>query len=246
MLPTSSTSLMKAHGIIMIFTWILFVSTGILVARYFKPLWPNRKICGKLIWFAVHRAIMMSVAILTIIAFILILVYKQGTWISRLDQREFAHSIIGIIIISFTVIQPIMALFRCKPDAEYRFIYNYAHAAVGFSAFILSIVAIFLAVFFTQFNFQSNGGWGILVVWACWIPIIFLIFSFIEFYFLTQSSSLANADSYELSNPYGNTASKIEPIENAKEDRIKIIFLLIHIMVALALALALAILVGQT
>ena len=152
---SSSADLMKAHGIIMIFTWIVLVSTGILIARYFKLSWSNRKICGKAIWFAIHRTIMTSAAILTLIAFILILVYKKGQWVSQANRREFAHSVIGMLVISFAIIQPFMALFRCNPDVRYRFIFNYADATVGFSGFILSVAAIFLAMFFEYFDFRT-------------------------------------------------------------------------------------------
>jgi hypothetical protein len=247
---SAQTNLMKAHGMIMIFTWLLFVSTGILIARHFKPAWPERKICGKPLWFAAHRAIMTSVAILTVIAFILILVYENGQWIPRDEQQEFAHSIVGIIVICFAIIQPIMALFRCKPDAEYRFIFNYVHATVGISAFLLSIVAIFLAIFFTQFNFRITKQWGILVAWTCWIPIIFFIFWFIEFYFRKYSSRVENADSYSMNDSSEHSIPKpdiiIRSSDNIKQDRIKLIFLVIHIIVALGLALALAILVAQS
>jgi hypothetical protein len=133
---------MKAHGILMVFTWIVLVSTAILIARYFKRSWKDRKICGKAVWFAIHRTLMTSVAMLTLISFILILVYKKGQWVSNKNQREFAHSIIGILVICFALIQPFLALFRCNPDDHYRFIFNYAHATIGFSAFILSIAAI--------------------------------------------------------------------------------------------------------
>jgi Ca2+/Na+ antiporter len=228
----------------MIFTWIVFVSTGILIARHFKPLLPNKKICGKAIWFVIHRTIMTTAVILTITAFILILVYKQGKWVSQDTPREFAHSIIGVIIICFAIIQPIMALFRCKPDAEYRFIFNYAHRTVGLIAFILSIVAIFLALFFTQFTFEMNNQWGILVAWTCWIPVIFFIFWFIEFYFQKNRSNNENGDSYDLGNTEEKNGEK-QVINNVKQDRIKLGFLMIHILVALGLALTLAIFVGQ-
>jgi hypothetical protein len=237
---------MKAHGVIMIFAWILFVSTGILLARYFKTSWPNRKICGKPIWFAVHRALMSTVAVLTIIAFILILVYENGTWIPQDEQMPFAHSIVGILVIIFAIIQPIMALFRCKPDAHYRFIFNYFHAIVGFTAFILSIVAIFIAMFLRDFNFAITKVWAIVVVWICWLPIIFFIFWLIEFYFHKQSTNVNNIESYDLD--YTNKTVRNDPIQvanNAKKDRIKGIFLLIHILVASILSLALVILVGK-
>jgi hypothetical protein len=244
-----STSLMKVHGIIMVFTWMVLVSTGILVARYFKRSWSNRKICAKAVWFAVHRTIMTSVAILTLIAFVLILVYKKGQWVSQNNQREFAHSIAGILVVSFAIIQPFMALFRCNPDDRYRFIFNYVHAIVGFSAFILSVVAIFLSMFFTQFNFQVNKEWAILVAWSCWLPIIFIIFEIIEIYFRKYSSAIEPTNSFDMNDHQGNGAVKIETIQmiqNVNKDRIKALFLLLHIIFALGLALALMILIAQS
>ncbi|CAF1067872.1 unnamed protein product [Adineta steineri] len=244
---SDSTALMKAHGIIMIFAWIVLVSTGILIARYFKKSWSTRKICGKAVWFAIHRTLMTSVAILTLIAFILILVYKKGQWISQKNQREFAHSIVGILVISFAVIQPFMALFRCNPDDDYRFIFNYAHAFVGFSAFILSIVAIFLAMFFTQFNFQANKEWAILVTWTCWLPIIFIIFEIIEYYFQKHINN-EKTNSYNMNDRHGTGTTKtdtIESKENATKSRIKSFFLLVHFIIAFGLSLALMILIGQ-
>jgi hypothetical protein len=230
----------------MIFTWLLFVSTGILIALYFKSAWPEKKICGKAVWFAIHRALMISVTILTITAFILILVYANGKWIPQSDQLRFAHSICGIIVICFAIIQPIMALFRCKPDGEYRFIFNYVHGIVGSTAFVLSIVAIYLALFIPLLNLTANKDWGILVAYTCWLPIIFFIFWFIEFYFRKYKSNEVNLDSYDLGNNTLSKTEKIPPVYQVQQDRIKLAFLIIHILIALGLSLALASLVGKS
>ncbi|CAF1163143.1 unnamed protein product [Rotaria sp. Silwood1] len=246
---SDSTGLMKAHGIIMIFTWIVLVSTGILIARYFKLSWSNKKICNKAVWFAIHRAIMTCVAILTLIAFVLILVYKKGQWVPQHTKIEFVHSIFGIFVISFSVIQPFMALFRCNPDAHYRFIFNYAHATVGFSALTFSIVAIFLAMFFTELNFQLKKEWAILVVWLCWLPIIFIIFEVIEIYFPKFSPSIENGNSIAMYDQLGSNTTKTETIsvvKPRKKDRIKLFALLLHILIAIGLALALMILIGRS
>ncbi|CAF3697979.1 unnamed protein product [Rotaria sordida] len=245
----TGSGLMKAHGIIMSFTWIVLVSTGILIARYFKSLWPNKKICNKAVWFAIHRTIMTSVATLTLIAFILILVYKKGQWVSQHTRLQFVHSIVGILVVSFSIIQPFMALFRCHPEEHNRFIFNYAHATVGFSALTLSVVAIFLTMFFTQFEFQSKKQWAILVVWTCWLPIIFSIFEIIEIYFRKFSSSKGNLNSFDMNDHRGDTTTQTVPtpiIQNRKKDRIKQFAILIHILIAIALALTLAILIGQS
>ncbi|UJR28575.1 hypothetical protein I4U23_009808 [Adineta vaga] len=243
---SNSVGLMKAHGIIMIFTWIVLVSTGILIARYFKKAWSDRKICGKAVWFAIHRTIMTSVAILTLIAFVLILVYKKGQWVSRDNRREFAHSIIGILVICFAIIQPFMALFRCNPDDRYRFIFNYAHATVGFSAFILSIAAIFLAMFFGYFDFRTNKEWAIVAAWSCWLPVIFVIFEMIEVYFEKTALKMTKTNTIAMHDRNGTDTTKIEPEENTIKDRIKAIFLLLHVIIAFGLALALMLLIGQS
>ena len=239
---------MKAHGIIMVLTWIILVSTGVLVSRYFKQSWRNRQICGKAVWFAIHRAIMICVAILTLIAFFLIVIYKKGEWVTINTKRELAHSIIGIFVISFAVVQPFMAIFRCNPTNHYRYIFNYAHATIGFSAFILSIVAIFLAMFFTRFTFQTNKEWGIVVTWLCWLPIIFLTFEIIDIYFRKNSSSTKHTNSYDMDDRHGNNTTNMENLQirpKVNVDQIKTLLLLLHIVIAFGLALGLIIVIGK-
>lgn len=240
-------TLMKAHSIIMVFTWIVLVSTGILIARYFKRSWIDRKICNKAVWFAVHRTIMTCASLLTLISFLLILVYKKGQWTSKLNRREFTHSIIGMLVICFALIQPFMALFRCNPNDRYRFIFNYAHAIVGLTAFILSIAAIFLAMFFTQFRFQLSKEWIILVAWSCWLPIVFVGFEITEIYFRKYSSSMGKSDSYDLTDRKETTKIEAIPMrDNVNKGRIKGLLLSLHIIIASGLALALTILISQS
>jgi hypothetical protein len=53
--PTSSRSwLVKVHAILGIIAWILLGSIGILMARYYKPLWPNRAVHSLRVWFTVR------------------------------------------------------------------------------------------------------------------------------------------------------------------------------------------------
>ena len=37
----------------MIIAWVGFASVGIIMARYFKPMWPGTQACKKPIWFTV-------------------------------------------------------------------------------------------------------------------------------------------------------------------------------------------------
>ena len=82
---------------------------------------PIEKYAAKAVWFAVHRTLMSCAATLTVIAFVLILFYKKGQWTSKSSAREFTHSIVGLIVIIFAMIQPFMALFRCSPRWQIPF-----------------------------------------------------------------------------------------------------------------------------
>ncbi|CAF1125050.1 unnamed protein product, partial [Didymodactylos carnosus] len=246
------SNLMKAHGCIMIFTWILIVSTGIIIARYFKKVGSNRKLCGEAVWFSVHRILMSCAAILTILAFLFILVYRQGSWIENNRPREYAHSIIGILVISFAFIQPFLALFRCHPEDHYRFIYNYLHAFIGFTAFLLSISAIFLAVLFSMFDFKKNVSLGIMIAWTCWIVLIFFTFECVECCFKNDRKHnrefvIPQFDGYgyvmsTISTPYNPNKERSNPMKN----KFKCLLLILHVLVACGLSLALMIIISQS
>lgn len=239
---------MKAHGLIMIFTWIALVSTGIIIARYFKESWTGKKFCGEAVWFALHRLLMCSVSLLTLISFILIVFYKQGTWTSKSSQPEFAHSIVGIFAVTFAIIQPFMALFRCHPNGAYRFVFNYAHAMVGLSAFLLSIAAILLAMFFNEFQFQATKQWYIMVGWSSWLIFLFILFELIEIFY-HRFRSEDDVDSYDMTQSAHRVRSKSGKKfkgQNKNEHRLKLILLLLHVVVAFGLALTLMVLVGRS
>lgn len=243
---------LRAHGAIMVLIWMFCISTSILMARYFKKFLPEQKICGKAIWFTVHRSVMLFSAAMTLVAFAMILKYKEGKWTSKDLSQEFAHSIIGIIVISAVVIQPVMALFRCAPDAQYRYIFNYAHFIVGTTAFILSIVAIYVAVFFTRFSSALSHYWGILVAWLIVEFFIVIGFECLELCFRKNwlPFSDPNRDRpismKDLDN--GTTTDPTNPqtvANNRLMERIKSILLVFHIVTALGLSIALAVGIGQ-
>ena len=37
----------------MIFAWMFCATLAVLMAKYYKPMWPNNKFCGERYWFAV-------------------------------------------------------------------------------------------------------------------------------------------------------------------------------------------------
>ncbi|CAF3706008.1 unnamed protein product [Rotaria sp. Silwood1] len=244
---------LRAHGIIMMFIWMLFISTGILIARYFKQSWPERKFCGKAMWFAVHRLVMIFSAIMTLIAFAAILKYKHGTWVSQNLSREFAHSIIGVLVVGAAIIQPTMALFRCQPDHQHRFIFNYAHATVGIGAWILSIATIFLATLFSISNSVISKPWRIVVAWAVIEFVILIGFECLEIFYRKKWSPFnvktkdkpLQINVLDNGNQATSTDNRSFP-ENILKERLKALLLAFHILVALGLSLMLAYNIWQT
>lgn len=238
---------LRAHGIFMLFTWILFVSTGIIIARYFKKTWLTKKLCGKPIWFSVHRTVMIFAAIMTLVAFGCILISKRGAWINGNLSLELTHSIIGIFVVIAVAIQLTMALFRCNPNHQYRFIFNYAHRMVGFSTFILSMIAILLATLFTRFDSMLKNYWKILAAWICWTFLEFAIFECLEILhrkYWPPFNELNRTKPLQMNVPHNsNESTPVEDQwlrENILRERLQTLFLILHILVALGISLALA------
>ncbi|XP_070495050.1 putative ferric-chelate reductase 1 homolog [Chironomus tepperi] len=140
---TSKNPLKLTHGALMIISWIGLSSIGIVVARYFKKTWPDTKLGGKDPWFIWHSVCMGLTFVLTIAGFITIFVYC-GEW------RTSAHAIMGCIVLAFTVIQPIGAMFRPDPNDAARPLFNWFHKAFGNIAHALAIITIFFAVRFPR------------------------------------------------------------------------------------------------
>ncbi|KAL8591594.1 hypothetical protein ACOMHN_030480 [Nucella lapillus] len=112
-----SINLVKLHGGLMTVAWIMFASIGVLVARFYKPAWHTQTVCDVQLWFAIDG-----------------------------PNYEKAHPILGVIVTVLTVLNPIMAMFRCHPSHEYRPLFNWLHFFVGTSAYILGVVTLGIGI----------------------------------------------------------------------------------------------------
>ncbi|XP_067657590.1 putative ferric-chelate reductase 1 [Haliotis asinina] len=143
--------LVKAHGSLMAVAWLLLSSVGMVIARYYKLMWPDKTVGGANIWFQVHRACMSGTLLLTIIAFVLIFVEVEG-YTEAEETSQKAHPILGIIVTALVVLNPLMALLRPGLRSERREIFNWAHYLVGKGAFILAAVTILFGMRMTKAN----------------------------------------------------------------------------------------------
>ncbi|EMP33184.1 Glycogen debranching enzyme [Chelonia mydas] len=131
---TSSTpSIIKAHGALMLIAWMTTGSIGMIFARYLKNA-IRKSLLGKDIWFQIHLSLMVITVAETITAFVLAFVAVMG-WTSDAE----AHAVIGCIVMILSFFQPVIAFFRPSPQSKSRrFIFNWFHAL---NAFIIKVLA---------------------------------------------------------------------------------------------------------
>ncbi|CAH1773710.1 unnamed protein product, partial [Owenia fusiformis] len=159
--------LMKVHGCLMTLAWVLTASVGIILARYYKPMWVKSRACGERVWFQIHRSCMITTLALTIIAFIIIFVEVGGYSLWRGYSWWDAHPILGIIVTVLCILNPIISIFRCHPGDPDRPIFNWIHWLFGAVAHFLATPTIFLGMGFPKVFVP----W-----WATWIMVAWVIF----------------------------------------------------------------------
>eukprot|EP00094_Tigriopus_californicus_P009690 TCALIF_09341-PA protein Name:"Similar to CG8399 Putative ferric-chelate reductase 1 homolog (Drosophila melanogaster)" AED:0.04 eAED:0.07 QI:0/0/0/0.66/1/1/3/0/663 len=149
----STDVLIRVHGILMVLAWMACASSGMFMARYFKETWKGKQFCSKDIWFRFHQLLMGLTVILTLIAIIIIFIDRGTAPFGTEAIKENAHPILGIITFVLSLIQPLMAAVRPHPQDTYRWVFNWAHWGCGNIAWLLAIVAIFLAADLGAANF---------------------------------------------------------------------------------------------
>ncbi|XP_061094222.1 putative ferric-chelate reductase 1 isoform X2 [Conger conger] len=168
-----SPLLMKFHGAFMLIAWMTTVNTGIIIARYFKDVWPDRALCGLGGWFQVHRALMVLTVLLTSVAFTLPFIYRGG-W----SHSAGAHPYLGCTVMALAGIQPVMAAFRPPPGSARRYIFNWMHYCAGTIAQIIAVVAIFLGIHQQALHLPGPWSTGILAGFVVWGVVAELILEF--------------------------------------------------------------------
>ncbi|XP_078352613.1 ferric-chelate reductase 1-like isoform X2 [Oculina patagonica] len=150
-------SVIQVHAVLMVITWVGFATVGMFIARYMRPVWGERNMCGKRMWFQVHRALMIITAILTVTGVALAFVYV-GHW----SEDAGAHPYIGIVVLSIAVIQPVIAFFR-PVDGMRRIQFNWAHRSFGLIALALAVINIFLGSVLPAFHLDNSAVYAMIV-----------------------------------------------------------------------------------
>ncbi|CAD5122750.1 DgyrCDS11159 [Dimorphilus gyrociliatus] len=164
--------LVKLHGCLMLIAWMILSSMGILMARYYKPIWPNKRSCNERIWFCVHRVCMASCAILTLIGVIIIFI-QVGGYSTFDDFPKKAHPPLGIIVCILSILNPLMALIRCDYNGKrkkWRVVFNWFHWLFGTITVLISMPTVFIGLSMQKAAVPS---------WATWVMMAFFLFHLI-------------------------------------------------------------------
>ncbi|CAF0731318.1 unnamed protein product [Brachionus calyciflorus] len=221
----------KAHANLMIIAWIFLASSGIIIARYYDYIFKNIN------WFKIkfskmlHILLMIFVPILSIISFFVILSDNNWKWVERNAGLKFAHSIVGIIAVSLSVIQPAFGFLNIKIKQKILAkIIRYIHRVIGFIAFVLATISLYFGFFISDINLDATG-WGILIGWSSWIIVLPLLLEVFEIIFKVK-------DEHDLLIEQKSGSSEIEKFSNKVKNKeknlaaVQNILLVLHFMVA--------------
>ncbi|KAL1248469.1 hypothetical protein QQF64_021787 [Cirrhinus molitorella] len=161
-------AIVKAHGCLMLIAWMTTGSIGMLIARYLKGVAKDHGCCGKDFWFMAHVSLMVLSIIATAIAFILVFAYAQ-------DWAGGAHPVLGCLVMILSLIQPIVAAFRCEPSHERRFVFNWAHSFIALAIKGLAVAAIFTGL--ALFEEYVEDGWMVKVMggFVTWEALMYIL-----------------------------------------------------------------------
>lgn len=179
--------IIQLHAILMVLAWVGFATLGMFIARYMRPVWGEKEIFGKRIWFVVHTTIMLFTAMLTIFGAALAFLYV-GSW----SEDAGAHPFIGVVVLTIAVLQPIIAFFRPPVNSgRRRVLFNWAHRGVGLMALALAVVNIFLGCVLPAFHLENS---------AVYVMIVYLLAlaSVCGFEFYLTLCTKIDADNYKV------------------------------------------------
>ncbi|XP_029955422.1 putative ferric-chelate reductase 1 [Salarias fasciatus] len=128
--------IIRAHGALMLTAWMGSGSVGMMVARYLRGAGSEHRLCGKQLWFMIHVMLMSVTVAATVVAFVLPFSHVKA-WSGG------AHPVLGCLLLTFSCLQPLLALLRPGPHHPRRFLFSWSHALMAGLVKVLSVASIF-------------------------------------------------------------------------------------------------------
>uniref|UniRef100_A0A0N5AHJ0 Ferric-chelate reductase 1 n=1 Tax=Syphacia muris TaxID=451379 RepID=A0A0N5AHJ0_9BILA len=234
------------HGSFLLLAWWVLASPAILLARYFKPVWSEKKLLGTAVWFQLHRDLnILSVIIQAVAVFLII--YQAG----RLYQCSYScpledwykkmHVITGIGAMGFVLLQPVSALFRPGPNSPRRPIFNWIHWFFGMLSWTLASVTILLSVPLGKTGLMANYGHTPTWIMASYITVFLLSCVFLEILSSTASRRTEKLGPTGMALSVINGPSTESPVAVSTYSTLRLIILVIHWICALGVSITITV-----
>ncbi|XP_060585814.1 putative ferric-chelate reductase 1 [Ruditapes philippinarum] len=224
---TKVNHLVKIHGCLMVFAWMILASGSIILARYYKHQWPEGRACGRRIWYQVHKIVMLLVVVCVVASFIVIWVHTKGyAKLKGANAIQKAHPTLGIIVMGLTIINPIMAFIRPRSDTATRPMFKYVHGFVGTTVYVIAILNCILGTTLPKVHVPSYTMW-IMVGFAIYQLVFELLMETYEC-FLIKTGRKSDYEIRELSAIRRNSITKIPSPPGSILKNILIVF---HVLI---------------
>ncbi|UJR14214.1 hypothetical protein I4U23_001207 [Adineta vaga] len=250
--PRDGAFLAKIHAILNIIAWILLASAGVMVARYFDLIWPeyerrvvfdsNGVVTGeklqrrrRLSFFNVFQPIMITVAILTWLAFFAILLELNWKW--TYGTHHMWHSILGVIVLVCAFLAPLIGILRPTPRTKRYCCWYWIHWLIISLAHCLAVPVIFLGMDNRRLDLWTWCSW-LLFGWCIFHFIVQLIFEIHACCCARQDyERFEDADYYPEKHPDQRARQERVPGESWKPALLSIyVFITLFVVIALILA----------
>ena len=166
-MDTTSNPIIKAHGSLMVISWMFFADVGTFTAGYVRTKFPEH---AGLYWFHIHQVCMSITWCLSMVSVLMMFVKFGATPLSIVKLNQNPHAVFGVIAMVLTFIQPIMGFLRPGPLSIYRRHFNVIHRFTGYITTCFSLMAILSASFLPEAMLKTVS--------------IFVSGSFVVFYIL--------------------------------------------------------------
>ncbi|CAJ0607204.1 unnamed protein product [Cylicocyclus nassatus] len=235
------------HGIALIFAWWVLGSSAILIARFFKPLFPRKKLLGTAVWFQLHRDLFLISLVLQILA--VFFIFWQASWVwyecsyqcTLKDFSKKMHAITGMIAMVLALTQPLLALLRPSPSSEYRYIFNWTHWLIGMTAWSFASATMVLSLAMGKTGLNSYYGYA-----PNWIMGAYILF-FIGCNIVMEMLATNNDVRMEKNGPSGMALSHLNgptvesPLAPPTRSTARLAVFFLHLIVALGVAITITV-----
>jgi len=229
----------KIHGILMVISFMFFMSVGAFVSRFFKQTLIEVKVGGRRFWFIAHMGCMYCSVALTFTALILILVSRvsqtKGIFPPYAPLRN--HAYVGLAACVIMLFQSTVIWWT----PSFRKTLTFLHSCFGILTFYLGWYCITFSNHDTYVESKNIWAWGI--AWIC----LYLLF-FIGMTFLQLWDDRNESPESILPDPYRalKIPMKITSLSEDPNQALRLVILGLFISVCFVLTVCAAIEVGAS